>query len=62
MVTSGTPVDEILRAARRQQADLIVIGMRGVGRVARMLLGSTTDRVLRRARIPVLAVPTGVTS
>jgi nucleotide-binding universal stress UspA family protein len=62
MVTSGTPVDEILTAARRQQADLIVIGTRGLGKVARMLLGSTTDRVLRRARVPVLAVPTGVTS
>jgi universal stress protein A len=62
MVTSGTPVDEILKAARRQHADLVVMGTSGMGKVARMLLGSTADRVLRRARMPVLAVPTGETS
>ena len=61
-VTSGTPVDEILKEARRQHADLVVMGTSGMGKVARMLLGSTADRVLRRARMPVLAVPTGVTS
>jgi universal stress protein A len=62
MVTSGTPADEILKATRLQHADLVVIGTRGMGKVARMLLGSTADRVLRRARVPVLAVPAGVTS
>jgi nucleotide-binding universal stress UspA family protein len=58
MVTSGTPADEILKAARRQHADLVVIGTRGMGKMARMLLGSTADRVLRGATVPVLAVPT----
>ena len=62
LVTSGTPADEILKAARRQHADLMVIGTRGIGKVARILLGSTADRVLRRARVPVLAVPAGATS
>jgi nucleotide-binding universal stress UspA family protein len=59
IVTEGTPADEILEAARREDADLIVVGTRGAGNIARLLLGSTAQRVLRRARVPVLAVPSG---
>src|SRR5215467_2652578 len=51
MVTSGSAADELLKAARRQHADLVVIGTRGMGKVARLLLGSTADHVLRRARV-----------
>lgn len=61
MVTSGTAADELLKAARRLDVDLVVIGTRGIGKVARLLLGSTADHVLRRARVPVLAVPAGAT-
>jgi nucleotide-binding universal stress UspA family protein len=57
IVTAGMPADEILKAARREHAALIVLGMRGAGNLARMLLGSTAERVLRHARVPVLAVP-----
>jgi len=53
----GSPAEEILKVARRQRADLVVLGTRGMGRAARLLLGSTADAVLRHARLPVLAVP-----
>jgi nucleotide-binding universal stress UspA family protein len=56
-VAVGVPADEILKAARRHHADLVVVGTRGIGRAARLLLGSTADAVLRRTRVPVLAVP-----
>jgi len=59
VVTSGTPCEEILKAARRRGAGLIVIGTHGKSKAARMLLGSTAESVLRRARVPVLAVPSG---
>jgi nucleotide-binding universal stress UspA family protein len=62
MVTSGTAADELLKAARQQHADLVVIGTRGMGKVARLLLGSTADHVLRHSHVPVLAVPAGATS
>ena len=62
VVTEGTPADEILKTARRRRADLIVLGTRGAGNVARLLLGSTVQRVLRRTRVPVLAVPSGAAS
>ena len=56
-VVDGQPVEEILKAAKRSRAGLVVIGTRGLGRAARLLLGSTADGVLRYSRIPVLAVP-----
>ena len=56
-IAVGVPADEILRTARRHRADLVVVGTRGMGRAARLLLGSTADAVLRHTRVPVLAVP-----
>jgi nucleotide-binding universal stress UspA family protein len=53
----GKPAREILRAVQQNEHDLIVIGTKGLNGAKRLLLGSTTAEVLRRARIPVLAVP-----
>jgi nucleotide-binding universal stress UspA family protein len=50
----GQPADEILFAAR--DADLIVLGARGLGPFQRLLLGSVSDRVLHHAPCPVLVV------
>lgn len=55
-VKSGAAAREITELARAQNADLIVLG-RGGGRALRdMFLGSTAERVMRTARLPVLAV------
>jgi nucleotide-binding universal stress UspA family protein len=48
---------EILRTAESVRADVIVLGTRGLGAVRRLLLGSTTHRVMRDGGVPVLAVP-----
>jgi nucleotide-binding universal stress UspA family protein len=53
----GQPADEILRLARELPADVIVMGTQGIGAAERFFVGSTTERVLRESRIPVLAVP-----
>ena len=57
LVSVGPPADEIIRTAMRQQSDLIVMGTHGLTGVDRVLIGSTTLAVLRRTRVPVLAVP-----
>jgi nucleotide-binding universal stress UspA family protein len=44
-VASGDPANEILRAAREEKADLIVLGTRGLGEVQGMLLGSVSRKV-----------------
>lgn len=53
----GKPAQEIVRAAVRDSHDVVVLGTKGLNGAKRLLLGSTTAGVLRRARIPVLAVP-----
>ena len=58
-VTVGDPSEAILQTARRLQAGLIVMGTHGLGGFRKLLLGSTTEQVLRRTEWPVLAVPAG---
>lgn len=53
----GQPAPEILRAVARLSPDLVVIGTKGLNAAHRLLLGSTTTAVLRKTRVPVLAVP-----
>jgi nucleotide-binding universal stress UspA family protein len=57
-VTSGKPWREILRVAQEQQAELIVIGVRGRNSADRALFGSTTEQVVRQAVCPVLTLRT----
>lgn len=55
-VVQGPAGQAILRAAEVYDADEIVVGTRGVGRI-RGLLGSVAHEVLHHARCPVLVVP-----
>jgi nucleotide-binding universal stress UspA family protein len=55
-VETGAAWSGILRVARELNADLIVIGAHRQGAVGRMLFGSTTSQVVRRALCPVLVV------
>jgi nucleotide-binding universal stress UspA family protein len=52
----GSVTDLVLALAEAQAVNLIVMGTHGLRGVDRLMLGSVTERVLRRARCPVLAV------
>ena len=52
----GPPWRAILAAARRAGAELIVCGMRGRGGLGRVVLGSTSSRLVHHADVPVLVV------
>lgn len=56
-VLTGVPHQQILRFARKNKSDLVIIGSHGKGSVDRFLVGSNTERVLRKAGCPVLVVP-----
>jgi universal stress protein A len=56
IVHQGMAPDSILSFAQAQKADLIVMGTHGQRGYDRLMLGSVTDRVMRRASCPVLAV------
>ncbi|HVF55154.1 MAG TPA: universal stress protein [Pyrinomonadaceae bacterium] len=58
MIVVGTPFVEILKIARDLDLPMIVMGMRGRSvQPEELLFGSTAEKVLRAARIPVLCVP-----
>jgi nucleotide-binding universal stress UspA family protein len=51
----GIPAEEIINAGA--DADMIVLGSRGGGGFARMLLGSVSANVVEHARVPVTILP-----
>ncbi len=59
LLAEGTPFVEIARAARSEQADLIVLGSYGgqTGNVEKIFFGSTAEKVVRTVTCPVLTVP-----
>ncbi|RDB43741.1 universal stress protein [Halomonas sp. DQ26W] len=56
-VLDGDPRRAIAEEAKREKADLIVIGKRGRNRIQEFLLGSTAEAIARGANCPVLLVP-----
>ena len=56
-VEAGDPARQILEHADRHGVNLIVMGTHGATGFERLILGSVTEKVLRKARCPVLTVP-----
>jgi nucleotide-binding universal stress UspA family protein len=52
----GKPAEEIMKVASKHHADLIVMGAKGLGAIARFLLGSVSTRVVQHANCAVLVV------
>jgi nucleotide-binding universal stress UspA family protein len=56
IVAEGRPAEEVLAQIRERAIDLAVLGSRGRGALQRLLLGSTSEQVLREAPCSVLIV------
>ncbi len=54
---AGGPANVIADVARREHADVIVVGTRGHRQIASLIIGSVTHRLLHMTPCPVLAVP-----
>lgn len=52
----GDPVGEIIRVAREESSDMIVMGTHGRSALEHALLGSVAEKVVRKAPCPVLTV------
>lgn len=57
LVVQGTVVEKIVEKADPAGTRMIVMGSHGHGALYELLVGSATEGVLRRARVPVLVVP-----
>ncbi|WP_454890478.1 universal stress protein [Sphingopyxis chilensis] len=55
-VETGSPAPIVLKAVRKARAELIVTGVARDELLARMLLGDTVDRLIRKSAVPVLIV------
>jgi nucleotide-binding universal stress UspA family protein len=55
-IAVGHPVEQIVHRAETDRIDLIILGRRGVSRLERMIIGSTSEKVLRYAHCPVMVV------
>ena len=53
---AGDPAESIIEVAKTRKSDLIVMGSRGLGRLAGLVLGSTSQKVVSHAPCPVLIV------
>ncbi len=56
LLTEGVPFVEIIQAARRNKADLIIMGTHGRSGLSHIMMGSQAERVVRQSPCPVLTV------
>jgi nucleotide-binding universal stress UspA family protein len=56
VVVSGRPADEIVRYAKEVSATMIVMATHGYSGLAHIVIGSTTENVVRHATCPVLSI------
>ncbi len=55
-IVVGHPVEQIIHRAETDHVDLIVVGRRGMSKFERMIVGSTSEKVLRYAHCSVMVV------
>ena len=55
-IEAGEPVDVIVQLAEQTPYDLVVMGTHGRTGLSRVIIGSTAERVVRRAPCPVVTV------
>lgn len=60
-VTTGDPVKSILEMAEEKNADLIVMGTKGVTKLENLFFGSNTQAIIEKSVCPVLSIPFNAT-
>ncbi len=52
----GDPAEQILKIADEENVDMIVVGVRGISRWKKILMGSVSEKVANEAKVPVMIV------
>ncbi len=58
LIEKGDPAEQILKAARFHEADLVAMATHGRSGLSRLVTGSVTEKVLRNANVPLLVTRT----
>ena len=56
LIEDGPPAETIVKTAKKQDCDLIVMGTHGQGGITEILVGSTAKKVIKQSSIPVLVI------
>ena len=56
VMVGGDPADTIIKRAKREKADLVVLGSRGLGALKELVLGSVSHKVVQHGKLPCLIV------
>jgi len=59
IITHGIPFKEILKVEEREDVSIVVLGSHGRSNIQEMLLGSVSEKVVRKSKRPVLIVKRG---
>src|SRR5271165_700299 len=59
-VATGNPAEELINASR--DADMLVVGSRGMGGFGRLMMGSVSSQVTHHAKCPVVVIPSAAAS
>ncbi len=57
LLRTGSPAKTIIKEAEKQSVDLIIVGSHGHGALQKILIGSTSESILKKSKIPVLLIP-----
>ncbi len=57
VIRLGKPQEELVRLSEKRNAELIVVGSRGLRGLKKLILGSVSSYVVSNSKIPVLVVP-----
>lgn len=57
VVREGFTIDEITNVIKKKRVDLVVMGIKGAGKVSQTLIGSHTSSLIKKTQAPVLVIP-----